>query len=536
VSNDPTFSMPANSVAQSSAFPASPPRVHHRAILFAVALALIVTGTALGWHLAEQLQYRQNNEELSEISNRVAARMDEVLSETVRIFDDLEALQMERCSDDLLLEMRTRLFEARFIQDIGGFEQLSLYCSTALGRLDEPYQSGPPDLTLDNEIGIRTYRTVLASDQMRSMVLERDPFNALIDMRTITDMLVSLNSVEVFLGYEQDQEFWHPFEATGRERVDRLFDKNSKAMFAQSCSQQSNLCVLVHHEAADRVTGGHEIRTVISGLGGVLGLAVFLVGTSVMRERHTPERKLKRAISNRMIRAAYQPILTLPEQNLVGFEALARWTDTHGERVSPEEFIALAEECGLIQDISELMIEQIGSELGEWLSSRQDQRVAINIAASELAAPQLIDNLDRHLLSKGVQPGQIILEVTERTMLQSESAARHIERLNRKGFSVFADDFGIGYCGLAYLNDLEIQGIKISQSFTAAVGTDSPKSTLVARITELAQELNLEVIIEGIETPLQSSALSNLKPVMAQGWLFSRELSAAQLKRFFGDA
>jgi sensor c-di-GMP phosphodiesterase-like protein len=513
----------------------SPTRLKRRLISIGIALGMMVTGTVLGWHLADQLQYRQTKQDLSELAERISTRMDEILVETILVFDELENLGMVQCSDELLLEMRTRLFEARFIQDIGGFEDRSLYCSTALGRLAEPYRSGPPDLLLNNGFGIRTDRTVLASDHLRTMVLERDPFNALIDTRMMTDLLASVHSSEIFLGYHDNPEFWHPFHISGRERIEQLHLKRDKGMLARSCSQSTDLCVLVHHDAARGHAGPRETRTVISGLGGAFGLALFFIAASVLRERNTPERVLKRAISNRMIRASYQPILTLPEQDLVGFEALARWTDENGKRISPEEFIALAEDCGLIEGISKLMIEQIGSELGEWLSKRPNQRVAINIAASELAAPELIENLDRHLLSKGVRPNQIILEVTERTMMQSKSAAQDIERLNRRGFSVYADDFGVGYCGLAYLNELEIQGIKISQSFTAAVATDSPKAMLVARITEMAQALELCVVIEGVETREQCDALSELKPIMAQGWLFSRELSAAQLKRFFGD-
>lgn len=533
MSTDPTFSGTFETIAHAPSASRSQYWMHGKVVSIALALVLIVAGTGMGWHVAEQLQYRQVKEELTSVSWRVSERIDEILAETIMVFDELENLNMNRCSDELLLEMRTRLFEARFIQDIGGFESRSLFCSTALGRLDEPYRSGPPDLLLENGIGLRTDRTVLASDQMRTMVLERDPFNALVDIRTITDMVVSLNSGEIFLGY-RDQDVWHPFQVTGQKLFERLDRPTSNDMLAKACSQHSDLCVLVHEYPGDQFNR-HEIRTVISSLGGALGLTLFFIGAALVRERHTPERKLERAINQGMIRAAYQPILTLPEQELVGFEALARWTDTNGRQIPPEQFIALAEECGLIEDISELMIEQIGNELGDWLSKRPNQRVAINIAASELAGQQLIENLDRHLLKRGVRPDQIILEVTERTMLQDEFAVQHIEKLNGKGFSIFADDFGIGYCGLAYLNDLDIQGIKISQSFTAAVATDSPKATLVARITELAQDLNLDVIIEGIETPEQCSALADLKPVMAQGWLFSRELSAAQLKRFFGD-
>lgn len=196
-------------------------RLNHKLLSVAIAIVLIVLGTSLGWQIAKQLDHGQIEQELTETAWRVSARIDEILVETIQIFDDLEKLELVSCSDELLLEMRTHLFEARFIQDIGGFERGSLFCSTALGRLDEPYTSGPPDLMLDNGIGIRTDRSVLASDQMRTMVLEREPFNALIDIRTITDMVVSLSSGEIFLGYP-GQDRWHPFQVSGQKFVEQV--------------------------------------------------------------------------------------------------------------------------------------------------------------------------------------------------------------------------------------------------------------------------------------------------------------------------
>jgi sensor c-di-GMP phosphodiesterase-like protein len=144
----------------------------------------------------------------------------------------------------------------------------------------------------------------------------------------------------------------------------------------------------------------------------------------------------------------------------------------------------------------------------------------------------MVEQIERHLIGRGVRPGQIILEITERTMLETEAAQDIIERMNRIGLRIYADDFGVGYCGLAYLNELDIQGIKISQQLTAAVATDSPKASLVPRVAEMARDLGLEVVIEGVETEAQRDALRSLEPVYGQGWLFARELDSAGIAHF----
>ncbi|TVQ32532.1 MAG: EAL domain-containing protein, partial [Wenzhouxiangella sp.] len=223
------------------------------------------------------------------------------------------------------------------------------------------------------------------------------------------------------------------------------------------------------------------------------------------------------------------PIISLPEQSIYGFEALARWEDDEGPTLPPETFISLAEQTNQIERISALIIGQIGRDLGAWLAESGQRRIAINIAPTELVGSELVAKLDQHLIARGVKPQQILLEITERTMVSGKAAAAAIEALSRRGFRVFADDFGVGYCGLGYLNELHMDGIKISQTFTAALGTDSPKATLVPRIIEMARELDLEIIVEGVENQAQLDALLRAGPLLVQGWLFSREMPARQL-------
>lgn len=494
------------------------------------ALLLISAGSAIGWAGSGWLHDRQTHADLQQSAQRVLGRLDEIIDEANKVFDQLNRLEYSHCSDDMLLDMRTRLFEARFIKDIGGIRNHNLHCSTALGRLPQPLISGPPDISLQGGVGLRTDRSVLASPATRTMVVEHRWFNVLVDPRQVTDLTASQAGGEIFLRPHGDNDRpWHAFHHAGAQRLELNLGGQSRALSSTACSDQTGLCVLLHPSGQIRQRAQVETQWVITSLGGALGLAAFLAGLFVVRQRQTPEYALRRAIRLGMIRAVYQPIIRLPGQTTFGFEALARWEDEDGLSLPPEQFISLAEKTGQIERITTLMVTQIGDDLGAWLAESAEHHIAINIAPAELVGLDLATKLDQHLVNRGVQPRQILLEITERTMVSGALARKAIEALTRRGFRVFADDFGVGYCGLGYLNELHMDGIKISQTFTAALGTDSPKATLVPRIIEMAHDLDLEIIVEGVETQTQWNTLLSMGPLLLQGWLIERELPASQL-------
>lgn len=499
---------------------------------FLLLSALIALGGALGWWISSQFEDATIESRVKQSTTRVLDRLDDIIAEARLAFDSIEADGHSHCSTEQLLDMRTRLFEARYLRDIGGIRGFSLYCSTALGVLDEPYHSSPPPIRLPDGTGLRTDRSVLASQRLRTVVVEYGSYNALVDSRQVSDLVTGIEKAHIELAVNDPrQRDWHPFSLVTRpERVepsDRLSDR-------VQCSDRSGLCVRIRL-GGNSSNGVHAQHWVMGGLGAALGASLFLIGATIRRQRNTPDRALARAISGHHIRPSYQPIVQLPGGHLAGFEALARWIDDQGRTIPTERFIALAERNGMIGNISELMIQSIGRDIGDWLVRHGDLRLTINISPQEFCDPGLLDQIREHLLDRGIKPSQIVLEITERTMIEIAAAQDIIERITAMGMDIYADDFGVGYCGLAYLNELDIHGIKISQQLTAAVATDSPKASLVPRVIEMARGLDLDVVVEGVETEQQREALRPLEPIMAQGWLFSRELSAADLARFSED-
>ena len=495
------------------------------------AVLLVMVGSSVGHFGANQLSRQQALSELDAVSVRVLTRLDDIISEASQVFERLEAEQSPRCSEEQLLGMRTQVFNARFVRDIGRVEDLALHCSSALGNLEIPYQSGPPDLEISHGLGLKTDREVLAGKQTRTMVIEGEQFNALVDPAVVTDLAAAIDSASLFLDAgisTPGSGDWHPFH--------RDSELTQSGLSSQLCSPETGLCVLLHVPESGVVHWHPQTRAAMAGLGGAAGFAVFLVIFMGLRQEESPERRLRRALEKQQIHAVYQPIVRLPEQRLIGFEALARWSNGDGEPIATEDFITLAEHCGLIGEVSQLMIRTIGQELSPWLRRHPDCVIAINVAPTELDDDSLLDKLERELIGRGVEPQQILIEITERTMVENQAAHARIEQLASRGYRIYADDFGVGYCGLAYLNDMDVHGIKISDLFTAAVATDSPKAVLVPRITELARQLGLDVIVEGVETIQQADSLGELEPVLIQGWLYSKGIGIDELvSRFDGD-
>ncbi len=487
-----------------------------------LAVVLILVGTVLGHAGAGHMARQQIQADLDATSLRLAARFDDIVSEARRIFGELDDLQSTRCSEDELLAMRTQVFNARFLRDIGRIEQSRLHCSTALGELERPYRGSPPDIRIAGDLGLKTDREVLAGEGTRTMVIEGRRFNALVDPEVVMDLTAAMDAATLYLSSQPASDStWHSFH----EDVALTQDGLSSVR----CSDSTGLCIMLHVGKDPLGQWQPQTRLVMAGFGGAAGFVLFLLVFMGLRREDTPEQRLRQALDNDWISTVYQPIIRLPDHRLVGFEALARWRDNDDEQLPAEEFIALAERTGLIGQVSAKMIRTIGEELSPWLKRNPECVIAINIAPSELDDDALLDKLDRELIERGVRPEQVFIEITERTMVENESAHERIEQLSRRGFKVYADDFGIGYCGLAYLNDMDVDGIKISHLFTAAVATESPKAALVPRITELARELGLDVVIEGVETKAQAQSLSTLEPILVQGWLYSYGIDIDEL-------
>jgi PAS domain S-box-containing protein len=228
---------------------------------------------------------------------------------------------------------------------------------------------------------------------------------------------------------------------------------------------------------------------------------------------------------------AYQPLVRNGTGRLIGFEALARLTDEHGNPVPPESFIAVAEDTGLITTLGLVVLDRACAQLQQWRSVLPEGRaltMAVNLSAVQAQHVNLPDMILATLQRYDLEPGALVLELTETALLEAAgSTLAMLGRLRTAGVTVYIDDFGTGYASLRYLTTLPVNGVKVDRSFTTGLPHDATKTRIVQAITGLAHDLGLDCVVEGVETTGQRAALPH--DVILQGYLTGAPASATEI-------
>jgi diguanylate cyclase (GGDEF)-like protein len=237
--------------------------------------------------------------------------------------------------------------------------------------------------------------------------------------------------------------------------------------------------------------------------------------------------ELRRGIETGQLKLQYQPKVRFATGELVGVEALVRWIHPKLGQISPDQFIPLAEQTGLINPLTRWVLKEAMRQSYAWQRCGLDLNIAVNLSAKNLQSSDLTEHLGRLLSASGIQPGRLVLEVTESAIMSDEPRAQEILRkLHSQGIEIAIDDFGTGYSSLANLRRLPVSEIKIDKSFVMGMSACNEDRIIVDSIIELGHKLGLHVVAEGVETQHTWKALVDLRCDLAQGYLLSRPLPA----------
>ncbi len=260
---------------------------------------------------------------------------------------------------------------------------------------------------------------------------------------------------------------------------------------------------------------------------------------TVVRERFELKSELGKGLEQDQFHVLYQPIVSLSRGEITGVEALLRWQHPTQGLVSPDIFIPLAEETGFIVPLGQWVLEEACAQLRRWREEHhlREMAMSVNVSVRQLQAPGFSTQVERVLRDSGIPAQALTLEITESVLMDDvDIACRQLEELKGLDVNLAVDDFGTGYSSLGYLQGFPVDVVKIDRSFIQALGRRPQQTDLIRAIIDMARSLELGTVAEGIEEPEQAEILQTLGCESAQGFYFSRPVTAKAIDALLAEA
>ena len=272
--------------------------------------------------------------------------------------------------------------------------------------------------------------------------------------------------------------------------------------------------------------------------GGANHRVIDLREARLSNERGSLEQELHTAFAAHQLQLDYQPVVRLADGLMVGVEALLRWTHPQRGAIATSDLIALAEANGLITGIGAWALENGCNARNHWLQDHPGSPLdlSVNVSVRQLMGPHLPDTIAAVLSSTGTDPAALILELTENIFIRDAPRALSVlTDLRNLGVRLALDDFGTGFSSLSYLRDFPVDILKIDRKFVAGSALDPAGAAIVSAITNLAHDLGLTVVAEGVETQRQLSTITRIGCDLAQGFIYSKPVPEEQISAILGD-
>jgi sensor c-di-GMP phosphodiesterase-like protein len=497
-------------------------------------LAIIATaacGMAVGYMLGCGLALIRANNWLENYADVTATRDNAALAEARNVLHTMQALRYGFCSNTEIANFRSVVFHSEYVKDAGRILGSKIGCSATSGRSMQTIGPFKPDFRLED--GSLAYRSLTPTQNvgLKRAALklgsayvvfgtELPPRPGPIPMHLAFTMKTSGNPHpgSVTTGTAIGNALYRP--TVGRGLV-------GNTLYVTRCSDPGFDCVTASTSVPEALHGESNLLSSIAFLGGIAGVLIGMAFSSRYKHNRALDHQLRRGLKRDELKVLYQPIVNPQTRQIVGAEALARWTDEDGNAVEPEVFVKVAEDFGFVGSITKTVLQRILRDFAATLQNRQGFRISINVAAADLEDPDFLPMLEGSLQNANVLPESLVIEITERSATNSEEAKESIRNLRRLGHSIHIDDFGCGYSNLDKLLYLWADTIKIDKGFTQVIGTESKAEAILPQIMKLAKSMNLEVVVEGVECTRQADYfLPGEQKIYAQGWLYGRPMTA----------
>ena len=497
--------------------------------------ALALSGGLAGYFLGCRAVFWESVFRLDRNSKLLVAQNDASLGEASKVLDSLNHSGFTTCSDGEIGYLRDLVFRSVSLKDAGRIKGNKIECSAASGRSDRSiltmstgsthatggfiyYNLKHSAKSRQNRAALQLGNAFVVFDSGESLNQNVDPFRSAMTVKNSNDM-----QTDHAPSHTSKSDIL-PVTTDGSGRL-------GEVLYATRCSPLGINCITMSVPVDYVLQNGTVAIAACVCVGALTGLLLSMFLSQMrIRNRDLPH-QLRRAIDRDKLEVVYQPIVNLATEMCVGAEALARWTNADGEAVDPDVFVKIAEEHGFISKITRSVLRQILRDFATTLRDRPGFRISMNVAAADLSDPAFLLMLNESLKRANVKAESIVIEITERSAADGVVAMETIRNLRRMGHSIHIDDFGTGYSNLDKLLYLFADTIKIDKAFTRVIGTESLAVTILPQILSMAKSLQLGVVVEGVETRMQSDYFSpGEQKIHAQGWLYGRPASAESIQ------
>ena len=502
-------------------------------ILGCVALLLpVALASVMAWYdgRSEARHY------LEQLSDDVLRRSHDTRLQVAEAIDALrDGPYQATCSAEQLQRLRSVAAGYGYLKGLGVVRDGFLRC-VSFTELDEPMQLGKPSRITAS--GITSWSSVQFASVPGAQfnVNGRDGFAAIIPQQvaldTLPDYSVSLAHVGTNGALIRSRGVFHREWLAGYDgHTPRTFaDDNHFIVIRPADNQETSVIAAMARSQVNEHVMHALWRMVPAGV--LIGLLLATLVYFLARYKLSLKAQLQRALARREFFLVYQPVMDLRSGHCVGAEALIRWKRPADDSISPVVFIPAAEKHGLIVQVTGQVMEMIAEDTAQLFKDNPDAHIAINFSAEDLHSAETETRLQALITHAGGSSRNILIEATERGFMSPDKAKDVLISVRSKGFKVAIDDFGTGNSSLSYLATYDLDYLKIDKMFVDALGSDTPSSRVAFHIIEMAKTLGLQMIAEGVETEQQRDILRDAGVQFAQGWVFGKPMSMADLIAF----
>lgn len=487
-------------------------------LAFAVVIGFVALIVTLGIRICEQSRVINQNQQ--HLANHTVQKLEKLLQPATKVSFNQLVSAGETCSQQQLNLQRVvaRMQTLRAIALVVNGE---IICSSLTGSMHQDFSQILPKLALSNH-HVQLRYSIMTPETIPTLIqwqpAKSDNRNGVLfvyNIGVLTNFLLEpqppyanrivLNVLNQSLEYDKQQ-------IVPRNRL-----SHDEVVSAHSIND--DFSILLFGDSAATIAWGdlpaHLPLSLLISL--LVAFATYLLSAS----RISLGYPISHAITNHEFQVYCQPIINSANGNCVGVETLMRWKNRRQEWVSPDLFIPLAEQHGLIIPLTRYLLRQVSENL-HMFPAREDFYISVNVAAQHFQNMEIVDDI-RDLWLSAKPKMSLMLELTERTRLQ-ELSAQQIDKLKAMGVMLAIDDFGTGHSSLSYLKALNPDVLKIDRAFTASIGTDAINATVTDTIITLAHRLKLKLIAEGVETLEQANYLRERQVESLQGYYFARPM------------